>query len=234
MGKPGTFMDFEAALLDMIQNQIVARGVTSPRILEALQRVPRHLFVPEHLQAEAYEDHPIALPENRATISQPYMVAYMAYALNCESSHRILEIGTGSGYQAAVLSCLSKKVYSVERHQSLSLSAMRTIQFIGQSNVECKVGDGVLGWPDQKPFDRILVTAAARHVPKSLAEQLDNGGQMLFPIGDSQIQTLMRIIREGESYYSQPLIPCVFVPLVTKIGSLTDTSSYEWISTVDR
>ncbi len=208
-------MDYDRQLLDMLQHQIVARGVTNPRILEAMQRVPRHLFVPEDLQSEAYQDHPLCLPEDQATISQPYIVAYMTDALNCQMSDRILEIGTGSGYQAAILSFLCKEVYTVERHFTLSTSAQRTVQTMGINTLHFNVGDGTQGWRENAPFDKIIVTAAARTVPKQLVDQLEDGGSLLVPIGEPRIQTLTRITKKNGIPVSESLIPCVFVPLVS-------------------
>lgn len=227
-------MNLDKKLLDMLQNQVVGRGINDPRILEAMQRAPRHFFVPSEEQTNAYEDHPIALPEDRATISQPYMVAYMTQALECRSSDSIMEIGTGSGYQAAVLSCLCHKVFTVERHQSLSLNAQRTLQTLGRTNVYFRVGDGLEGWPENSPYDKIIVTAAARKPPRVLAEQLKEGGSMIIPLGDSQIQTLTRVKRQGDRYVAHPLIPCVFVPLVTKTMNLTETDGFDWVETVHR
>lgn len=228
-------MDYEKQLLDMLQNQVVGRGVTHPRILEAMQRIPRHLFVPEDQYQDAYDDRPIVLPEDRATISQPYMVAYMTYALNPRSTDKVLEIGTGSGYQSSILSCLAAAVYTVERHQTLSLNAERTCSSLSRSNIHFRTGDGLSGWPEEAPFDRIVVTAAAKKPPKALAGQLKDEGEMLIPLGDSQIQTLTRIIRHGDRYIAKALIPCVFVPLVcNKAGNLTETDAYDAIEVTYR
>lgn len=224
---------YEAELIDMLQNQITARGVTTPAILEAMQRAPRHLFVPEEYRNAAYEDHPINLPAERSTISQPYMAAYMTEALLCQPHHRVLEIGAGSGYQAALLSYLCAQVYTVERYENLVENAIRSIQRIERNNVNFKVGDGLLGWPEHAPFDRIIVTAAARKPPRSLADQLTMGGFMLIPLGDSQIQTLTRIKRTEDGYKAESLTPCVFVPLVSSEGNLTEIENHDGIEIAD-
>ncbi|HOJ60160.1 MAG TPA: protein-L-isoaspartate(D-aspartate) O-methyltransferase [bacterium] len=218
----GKIMDhLEKQILDMLQHQIVARGIDNPKILEAMQRAPRHLFVPPGMLDDAYQDHPIALPEDRTTISQPYMVAYMTDALDCQPADRVLEIGTGSGYQAAVLAHLCQAVYTVERYGSLSENAQRTIQSLGLTNVFFRTGDGCFGWPEQAPFDKIVVTAAVRRIPRPLLDQLADPGILLIPVGDSQIQTLVRIQREGNSFRSTRLIPCVFVPMISNDQDLT-------------
>lgn len=220
---------YEAKLIDMLQNQITARGITNPAILEAMQRAPRHLFVPEEFQYAAYEDHPLNLPADRSTISQPYMVAFMSDALLCQPNHRVLEIGAGSGYQAALLSFLCAQVYTVERYENLVENAIRSIQLIERNNVNFKVGDGLQGLPEHAPYDRIIVTAAARKPPRILAEQLMIGGFMLIPLGDSQIQTLTRIQRTEDGYKAEALIPCVFVPLVSDEGDLTEIENHDGI-----
>jgi len=217
----GSATDFERRLLDMLQSQIVARGLTNPLILEAMQRVPRHLFAPPDQLKEAYQDHPITLPEERATISQPYMVAYMTDALQCRPSDRVLEIGTGSGYQTAILSHLCREVYTVERHESLTLYAKRIIHTLGRENVFFLTGDGVEGWKDHAPYDKILVTAAARIPPSALLDQLSDGGMLLIPLGESHIQTLTRIQKKENSFQEEKLITCVFVPLISRSRDMT-------------
>ncbi|MBD3265525.1 protein-L-isoaspartate(D-aspartate) O-methyltransferase [bacterium] len=206
----------------MLDEQIVAGGIHNPRVLEAMEYVPRHIFVPEEKQDEAYADHPIILPEEMATISQPYMVAYMTDALQCNPSDRVLEIGTGSGYQSAILSYLCKEVYTIERHFSLNMSAMRTLQVLGRHNVHFQTGETMAEWKDKAPFDKILVTAATYEVPSVLLDQLKEDGQMIIPLGDSQIQTLTKIQKKKEGYTSFALIPCVFVPLIIQRRKLTE------------
>ncbi|MGI6456712.1 MAG: protein-L-isoaspartate(D-aspartate) O-methyltransferase [bacterium] len=216
-------MQYDDKLLDMLQHQIVARGISNPRILEAMQRVPRHLFVTEELKSEAYSDKPLALPEDRATISQPYMVAYMTDVLNCQPADRILEIGTGSGYQAAILSFLCREVYTVERHYSLSVNAQRTTQTLAINNIHFHVGDGLDGWEAFAPYDKIIVTAASRNIPQKLLDQLAVNGVMLIPLGESQMQTLTLVTKEEHQVSSKSLIPCVFVPLISNYKDLTQT-----------
>lgn len=213
--------DYEKQLLNMLQYQIVSRGLTEPRILEAMQRVPRHLFAPEAGLDEAYGDHPLSLPEDRATISQPYMVAYMTDALQCRETDRILEIGTGSGYQAAILSHLCAHVYTVERHNNLSQSARITIESLGRTNVSFRTADGLEGWKEEAPFHKIMLTAALRRVPHTLLEQLSEEGILLAPLGDSRLQTLTRITRRFGTYESEELIQCVFVPLISQGRDMT-------------
>ncbi|MEW6238009.1 MAG: protein-L-isoaspartate(D-aspartate) O-methyltransferase [Candidatus Omnitrophota bacterium] len=220
-------MNYETLLLNMLQRQVVARGIRNPRILEAMQRVPRHLFVPEECRDQSYDDKPLALPEDRATISQPYMVAYMTDALQCQSTDRILEIGTGSGYQAAVLSCLCREVYTIERHYTLSINAQRTAQSIGRENIFYRTGDGLQGWREKAPFDKIVVTAAARKTPLALIEQLKEDGVLLIPLGPSEMQILTSIRKKNGKGVPSELISCVFVPLISKNNDLTQVDLNE-------
>ena len=216
-------MDFDKDLIQMLQQQIVNRGITDPRILEAFQRVPRHLFVPEESKADSYKDHPISLPEDLATISQPYMVAYMTEALHCQPSDRVLEIGTGSGYQTAILAQLCKEVYSIERHYTLGINAERTLNALSICNAHIKTGDHLDEWKEKAPFDKIIVTAASCFIPNVLLEQLKDGGIALLPVGESQVQTLTRITKSTtRQNYTEQLIQCVFVPLVSQSVDLTN------------
>jgi protein-L-isoaspartate(D-aspartate) O-methyltransferase len=214
-------MDYEKQLLNMLQEQIVNRGVTNPRILEAMQRVPRHLFTPLKFRPQAYDDHPIMLDEECSTISQPYMVAYMTDELDCNPKDRILEIGTGSGYQAAILSHLCHEVYTIERYKSLSQIAQQTAASLKRSNIFFRVSDGLDGWSEQAPFDKIIITAASSKPPDQLLNQLSDGGTMLVPIGSSKIQTMTKITKKKGSYKFHDLIKCVFVPLVSKTRDMT-------------
>lgn len=216
-------MNYYQQLHQMLQNQIVARGVTNPHILEAMQRIPRHLFTPEESRGQAYDDYPIMLPEESATISQPYMTAYMTDALNVQPSDRVLEIGTGSGYQAALLSHLCREVYTIERYESLSRSACEVIQSLGLSNVFFHVGDGLEGWPEKAPFQKIIVTAATREAPFSLLDQLDEGGLLLIPLGNSKHQTLVRFTKQEDDFKREDLIQCVFVPLISNSRDMTQS-----------
>lgn len=197
----------------MIANQLRARGITSKRVLAAMESVPRHLFVPEPLQAAAYDDR--ALPiDCEQTISQPYIVGLMTQALELSGSERVLEIGTGSGYQTAILSRLAAEVYSIERHAELSQQAQATLQQLGCDNVHLRVGDGTQGWPEVAPFDRIIVTAAAVKCPPALLEQLGDPGRLVIPLGPQAQQELVAIVRYGGKDYTISLCPCRFVPLI--------------------
>ena len=200
-------------LQSMIANQLRARGITSPRVLRAMEEVPRHEFVPYPLQESAYDDR--ALPiDCEQTISQPYIVGLMTQALELTGNERVLEIGTGSGYQTAVLSRLARQVYSIERHAGLSREAEEELARLGCENVRLRVGDGSQGWPEEAPFDRIIVTAAAAQCPPALLEQLADPGRLVIPIGPAQQQELVAIVRQGGREHTLPLCPCRFVPLV--------------------
>ncbi len=222
-------IDYEKQLLNMLQEQIVNRGVTNPRILEVIQRVPRHIFTPVESRHKAYDDHPIMLDEEYSTISQPFMVAYMTDELDCKPDHRILEIGTGSGYQAAILSHLCREVYTIERYASLSRLAQETVASLNRSNIFFQVSDGLAGWIAQAPFDRIIITAASSKPPDLLLEQLSDGGTMLVPIGSSKIQTLTRITKKNDSFKFQDLIQCVFVPLISRNKDMTQCDDIDSI-----
>jgi len=197
----------------MIAHQLRARGITSPRVLAAMKEIPRHEFVPEPLQESAYDDR--ALPiDCEQTISQPYIVGLMTQALELSGTERVLEIGTGSGYQTAVLSRLAAEVYSIERHEELSRQAQEVLTRLGCHNVHLRVGDGTRGWPEEAPFDRIIVTAAAARCPDDLLEQLGDPGRLVIPIGPPHQQELVAIVRHGGKDYTISLCPCRFVPLI--------------------
>lgn len=200
-----------------MQRELAAGGIRSARVLEVMNRVPRERFVPEGVRHMAYADHalPIACEQ---TISQPYIVALMTEALNLKGGERVLEIGTGSGYQTAVLAELAGEVISIERHESLSHEAARVLAELGYSNVRLIVGDGTLGWPDGAPYDRILVAAAAAQIPPALEAQLAEGGTLVIPIGPSQQQTLEAYRKVGGRLLAEPLSGCRFVPLVGAEG----------------
>ena len=198
----------------MIQDQIEARGISNRAVLDAMARVPRHLFVPPPQRASAYEDRPLPIGSGQ-TISQPYIVAYMTEALQLSRDHRVLEIGTGSGYQAAVLSLLAREVYSIEIVPGLAESASRTLASNGYTNVQVRTGNGYLGWPERAPFARIIVTAAPPEVPRALIDQLEVGGMMLVPVGTLfQDMTIVRKTASGVT--EQRTIPVRFVPMVNK------------------
>ncbi|WP_321992563.1 protein-L-isoaspartate(D-aspartate) O-methyltransferase [Marispirochaeta aestuarii] len=188
--------------------------IRDPRVLEAIRIVPRERFVPPPLVDEAEEDRPLPIGKGQ-TISQPYIVAYMTEALKIDPRNRILEIGTGSGYQAAVLSVLAKKVYSMERIAELALSAGERLEALGYSNIRVRHGDGFSGWPEEAPFDRIMITAAVRSEPQELIGQLKPGGIMVFPQGGRSMQYLIRILKDSRGACTRErLCPVVFVPFV--------------------
>ena len=201
----------------MVDEQIRKRGIRSPRLLEVLERVPRHLFVPEELVAYAYEDRALGIGEGQ-TISQPYMVAAMTEHLELAGHERVLEIGAGSGYQAAVLSELDKVLTTVENRPALAESARQRLAALGYSNIHLKIGDGTLGWPEDAPFDAILVAAAAPAVPAPLVDQLAEGGRLVIPVGQSDKQMLLRIRKSAGQILEEKLFACQFVPLRGRYG----------------
>ena len=205
--------DFEAQRERMVEVQIKARGIKEERVLEAMRKVPRHTFVPEDMKSYAYQDEPLPIGDGQ-TISQPYIVAYMTEVLELKADERILEVGTGSGYQTAVLAELVKEVYTVELVGALSLRAQEVLKELGYRNISFKIGDGTLGWKEYAPYDSIMVTAAAPQVPKTLQEQLGVSGKMIIPVG-SEFQELILITREKKSYKKKRLLPVRFVPLIS-------------------
>lgn len=208
---------FEDVRREMVETQISARGVKDRGVLEAMRRVPRHLFVPADLRSHAYDDTPLPIGFGQ-TISQPYIVGYMTEALELSAEHRVLEIGTGSGYQAAVLATLAREVYSIEIVPELAERARRTLTEAGYDNVVVRAGNGYLGWPDYAPFDRIVVTAAPPTVPPALVEQLAVGGIMVLPVGNwFQEMTIITKTRDGVT--RETTIPVRFVPMVNRPGN---------------
>jgi len=201
----------------MVSRDLAGRGVRDGRVLSAMGKVPRERFVGAAERELAYADHPLGIGCGQ-TISQPYIVGLMTEMLGLVGTERVLEIGTGSGYQAAVLGELAGEVFSVERHAGLAESAGRLLAELGYRNVRLRVGDGTLGWPEQAPFDAIIVTAAAPGVPPSLKSQLADGGRLVIPVGCGFGQQLLAVRREGGEFSETPGIPCVFVPLVGKEG----------------
>ena len=197
----------------MVAAQIAGRGVREPRVLAALAAIPRHWFVPATLADAAYDDAPLPVGHGQ-TISQPYMVALMTAALALRPADRVLEIGTGSGYQTAILAHLVRRVYTVERIPALAQSAARRLAALGVTNVDYRVGDGTLGWPDAAPFDGILVTAAAPRLPGPLAEQLAPGGRIAVPVGDLVLQQLLVGVRGPGGISIREAGGCRFVPLI--------------------
>lgn len=202
----------------MVEEDLRRRGIRDPRVLEAMAALPRHVFVPESERDAAYEDRALPL-EVGQTISQPYIVAFMTEALRLRPSDRVLEVGTGSGYQAAVLARLAAEVFTIERIPDLQGAAREVLESLGVDNVRFRVGDGSLGWHAEAPFDRIVVTAGAPDVPASLKEQLSpDGGRMVIPVGEPDLQELLAVTREGNQYASEALLGCRFVPLVGDEG----------------
>lgn len=197
----------------MVDVQIAARGVKNARVLQALRCIPRDVFVPEGMKNFAYTDEPLPIGEGQ-TISQPYIVAYMTEILELQGGERVLEVGTGSGYQTAVLAEISKEVYTIEVIASLSERAREVLKSLGYINIQFKVGDGSMGWKDFAPFDAIMVTAAPGSVPKALKEQLQVGGRMIIPVG-VDYQELILVRREETSFRERQLLPVRFVPLVS-------------------
>lgn len=209
--------EYEIRRRQMVERQLVPRDITDPRVLQAMGSLPRHLFVEEALQSQAYTDN--ALPiGSRQTISQPYIVAAMTQLLKVGPEDRVLEIGTGSGYQTALLATLAGQVYSIERLRSLSTRARTTLRELGCTNVHLRVGDGTAGWPEEAPFARIVVTAGAPSVPAPLLAQLDHGGRMVIPVGDGKKQTLTVVIKGPAGIRLERYDPCVFVKLIGRDG----------------
>jgi protein-L-isoaspartate(D-aspartate) O-methyltransferase len=197
----------------MVDTQIQARGIKDEHVLQAMRKVPRHFFVPDDLRPYAYADEPLPIGEGQ-TISQPYIVAYMTEALELKGEERILEVGTGSGYQTAILAEIVKEVYTIEIVGSLSSRAQEVLQRLGYANVRFKIGDGTFGWQENAPYDAIMVTAAPRSVPKRLEEQLNLSGRMIIPVGEG-FQELILITREKKNFKKKKLLPVRFVPLIS-------------------
>jgi protein-L-isoaspartate(D-aspartate) O-methyltransferase len=204
----------------MVENQLLSRGIKDGRVLEAMGRVPREAFVDEHLKRMAYEDYPLPIGEGQ-TISQPYMVAAMTEALELHSEERVLEIGTGSGYQTAVLAELAREVFTIERIPSLAQRASRILLELGYSNIQFKVRNGTLGWKEHAPFDKTLVTAGSPGIPRELFEQLQEMGRMVIPIGDTFSQVLTVVTKVGGKLQKETSFSCIFVPLIGE-GGWTD------------
>jgi protein-L-isoaspartate(D-aspartate) O-methyltransferase len=209
--------DFAAQRAEMVEKQIRGRGIADPRVLQAMLEVPRHEFIPSASLAEAYADKPLSIGEGQ-TISQPYMVAAMSAALGLGGRERVLEVGTGCGYQAAVLSRLAGDVYSVESRGSLALAARARLERLGYKNVHVHCGDGTLGLAGCAPFDAILVTAAAPAIPEPLVQQLGESGRMVIPVGSSEYQKLTLVQKSGAEMTTRVLEECRFVPLIGRHG----------------
>ncbi len=209
---------YEGQRRKMVEEQLVNRGVTDLRIMEAMNRIPRHLFVHEPLQHRAYGDCPLPIGENQ-TISQPYVVAAMTEALNLKETDKVLEIGTGSGYQTALLAELCGQVFTIERIRSLAQKARILLEQLNYiNNIVFKVFDGTYGWPDQAPFDAILITASTPSIPEMLIGQLGDNGRLVVPVGGLEKQSLKLLIKENGKITTREIGGCKFVPLVGKYG----------------
>ena len=204
--------DLRARREGMVEQQIRQRGVTAPRVLDAMRSIPRERFVPSELKAQAYEDGPLPIGSGQ-TISQPYIVAYMTEVLDVQPSHKVLEVGTGSGYQAAILSELVREVYTIEIVPELANRAEGVLRDLKKTNVHVRAGDGYAGWPEQAPFDRIMVTAAPEEIPSPLIEQLVTGGRLVVPVGGQGGPQWMTIVEKtSNGVVEKRTIPVQFVP----------------------
>jgi len=202
----------------MVETQFIPRGLKDEKVLETMRKVPRHLFVQEAHRTRAYEDYPLPIGEDQ-TISQPYMVALMTQTLQLGGKESVLEIGTGSGYQTAILAEMTRRVYSVERIPSLAGRARKTLDSLGYTNVLVRLSDGTMGWEEHAPYDRIMVTAGAPSIPEPLVEQLANGGILVIPVGSDVSQELMRVTRDKNGEIRKERMGgCVFVRLLGKHG----------------
>jgi protein-L-isoaspartate(D-aspartate) O-methyltransferase len=204
----------------MVETQVEKRGIYNHNVLEAMRRVPRHLFVPEAVRDYAYRDGPLEIGEGQ-TISQPYIVALMTALLRLQGGERVLEVGTGSGYQAAILAEIAGEVHTIERHARLAQQAKEVLDTLGYTNITVHIGDGTLGAPAHAPYAAILVAAAAPHVPQALLDQLDDGGRLVLPVGAASHtggQVLQRWERHGPHFEREDLIPVAFVPLIGEQG----------------
>jgi len=214
----GQLMNFDISRKRMVETQIVAKGIKDRRVIDAMLRVPRHLFVQEAMAGQAYNDTSLPIGEKQ-TISQPYMVALMSELMELKGVERVLEIGTGSGYQAAVLSHLAKRVYTIERIPSLASRARKLFDTLGLTNISMKIDDGTIGWDAEGPFDAIIVTAGAPDLPQALLDQLVAGGCLVIPVGDQQDQILYRVRKMDDGTVAQEKsVPCRFVRLIGRDG----------------
>jgi protein-L-isoaspartate(D-aspartate) O-methyltransferase len=215
---PVLVADFAGQRERMVREQLVRRGIGNERVLAAMKKVPREEFVPESYRAAAYEDGPLPIGHDQ-TISQPYIVAFMTEQLRPQPADRVLEVGTGSGYQAAILAELVAAVYSIEIIEELGKTAEATLQRLGYKNVHVKIGDGYKGWPEEAPFDLIIVTCAINHVPQPLIEQLKERGRMMIPVGESFAQELYFFEKENGELKKRAVLPVVFVPMTREPGA---------------
>ena len=214
---PDMIQSYAGQRRKMVEEQLVERGIKDLGVLEAMSRVPRHLFAQESLRHRAYGDYPLPIGENQ-TLSQPYIVASMTAALSLKGEERVLEIGTGSGYQTAVVAELARQVFTIERLNNLSRKAQKILEGLNYMNIVFKMFDGTYGWPDQALFDAILVTASAKEIPESLIKQLGEGGRLVAPTGDADEQKLVVLTKNGSRVSRRELGACKFVPLIGKYG----------------
>jgi len=215
--KPADTDKITVQRLRMIEEQIAGRGVKDARILDAMRKIPRHLFVNNSLKDKAYGDHPLPIGEGQ-TISQPYVVAWMTEALKLKSSDRVLEIGTGSGYQAAVLAEIVKEVYTVEIRKGLKETADKLLNELGYENIKTEYGDGYYGWEQNAPFDAIIITASANHIPPPLIKQLREGGRLIIPLGKTlYYQTLTLVTKHGSELNVEQMGGVAFVPMIGEV-----------------
>jgi len=220
MAKLVNIMNFDILRKNMVEQQLIARGdITGQKVLEAFLKIPRHKFVPLNLQPDAYGDYPLPIGSNQ-TISQPYIVALMTQYLELKGDERVLEVGTGSGYQTAILAEIAKEVYTIERFKELSQCAEKVLSELGYKNIHFKIGDGTLGWKEESSFDAVIVTAGAPTPPESLISQLRDKGRLVIPIGGGLGQMLTVYKKSGSKIEIREISSCVFVPLVGKEGWL--------------
>lgn len=210
-------MDYEILRKRMVEEQLIPRGIKNQKVLDAFYKVERHKFLPQDLSSSAYADFPVPIGEGQ-TISQPYIVALMTECLSLTGQEKVLEIGTGSGYQAAILAELAKEVYTIERFKNLYERAKAILNELGYANIKIQAGDGTLGWIEEAPFDRIIITAASPRIPLPLIEQLKDNGKLILPLGESFSQVLTVAEKKKGKLESVEVCGCVFVPLVGKHG----------------
>ena len=215
-------MDYQKLREEMVSTQLIPRGIKDPRVLDAMRRVPRHLIAGDSNMRSSYDDRALPIGEGQ-TISQPYMVAIMTELLKLKGTEKVLEIGTGSGYQGAILAELAREVYSIERITVLADRAAETFRSLSYENIQVKTGDGTLGWPEKAPFERIIITAASPKIPDPLMEQLAMHGILVIPIGSRFSQQLLRITKTERGLIEEYHTPCVFVPLIGEFGWKKDS-----------
>jgi protein-L-isoaspartate(D-aspartate) O-methyltransferase len=219
-------LDFNNLRERMVQEQLEARNIFDPHVLNAMRDIPRHYFVPDELRHLAYRDGPLPIGQEQ-TISQPFIVAYMTQCLQLSGHETVLEIGTGSGYQTAILSQLARHVISIERHGALAERAATTLDALGIDNVEIHEGDGSQGLPDMAPFDAIVVSAAAPAIPNTLLTQMAESGRMVLPVGDSYSQYLQRVYRAGTTWQIEQMMPVMFVLMIGRYGYSARVAGFE-------